>query len=65
MSWLKHITDQNGYGSIETDNTEKDIVSIWFNEPEESNVVMVKRENLPLLISELQRCLEVGKEPLP
>ena len=65
MSWLKHITDQNGYGEIQIDNTEKDIVSIWFNEPNDSNVVMIKRENIQLVIDELKRCQEVGKEPLP
>lgn len=47
--------NQTGYGNIEIDNTEKDIVQIWYNEKEESNLVQVRRENLKLLISILEK----------
>lgn len=47
---------QSGYGNIEVDNTEKDIIQIWYFEQDESNVVQVRRENLKQLITALIAC---------
>lgn len=53
---------QKGYGNIEIDNTEKDILQVWYFEKNESNVVQVRRENIPLLIHLLTDCVEKGHE---
>lgn len=47
---------QKGYGNIEVDNTEKDIIQIWYFEKDESNVVQVRRENIKHLITALIAC---------
>lgn len=58
---------QKGYGNIEVDNTEIDIVQIWMHElnPKtdkiESNVVQIRRENLKTLINFLNITLEHGQ----
>lgn len=64
MNWIKELTKQDGFGTISIDNTEKDHINIWFDEKKDSNVVMVKRENIPMLIDELNRCYTIGKEEL-
>ena len=47
---------QKGYGNIEIDNTEKDIIQIWYFEQQESNVVQLRRENLKQLVTALIAC---------
>lgn len=57
---------QKGYGNIEIDNTEIDIVQIWMHElnPKtdkiESNVIQVRRENVASLINILNTTLKNG-----
>lgn len=45
---------QTNYANIEFDNIEKDVVMIWQNECEESNVIHVEREKLQEFINHLQ-----------
>lgn len=46
---------QKDYGVIEIDNTESDIVMITMKEKSELNIIQIERENIPALISELQK----------
>lgn len=48
------IIKQKHYANIEVIGDEKDMVQLWFNE-HDTNVVIVERESLPELISELQK----------
>ena len=45
---------QRFYPPIEVDSTEKDIVQIWCNGKEDSNVVQIERSNLQPLIDILK-----------
>ena len=58
---------QKGYGRIEIDNSEKDIVGIWNmgsregKDNNEVNVVHVERESIDKLIQILTECKDVTK----
>lgn len=43
------VFNQNLYPNLEIDLNEKDIVSIWMNEHDESNVIMIERKNIEAL----------------
>lgn len=43
------VFNQNLYPNLEIDLNEKDIVSIWMNEADESNVIMIERKNIEAL----------------
>lgn len=47
------ITFPNGFGTLSIDNTEKHHINIWFDEKDESNVVMIPRNKIPILITSL------------
>jgi hypothetical protein len=63
--WTRLIVDQsNNFGELRIDNTEKDCVLLIFNEKDESNCVFIKRENIQLVIDQLERCKKEGKEKI-
>ena len=43
------VFNQNLYPNLEIDLKEKDIISIWMNENDESNVIMIERKNVDAL----------------
>lgn len=54
--------EQKGYGKIEVDNSEKDIVQIvneqvTKNNFRSTNIVQVEKANVPWLIEQLQKCI--------
>lgn len=51
--FIKKITFPNGFGTLSIDNTEKHHINIWFDEKDESNVVMIPRNKIPILITSL------------
>jgi predicted aspartyl protease len=54
---LEIIKKQRAYGILSIDNHEKDVVSLWCDEGEDPQVVMIERENLQIIIDKLTSCL--------
>ena len=54
---------QKHYPTIEIDNREPDIIQIWMNGKEDSNVVQVERINVIDLIIKLREALD--SKPVP
>lgn len=46
---------QKDYHDLEVDCQEKDIIQIWMNCKEDSNVIHIERENLQELVNILQK----------
>jgi hypothetical protein len=46
---------QKHYPKLEIDSTEKDIIQIWMNGKEDSNVIQIERENLQAIINILNK----------
>ena len=60
---------QKHYSTLEICTDENDIVEIWMNEKEESNVIQIERKNLQMLIDILKKeenkCRRTTKKSLP
>jgi len=54
---------QQHYPTIEIDNSEPDVIQLWMNTPNDSNVIQIERINVIDLIIQLRKSLD--SKPVP